>query len=142
MLKTLYVKKTLINASEFLDWARSTGFKDLPASDALHATIAYSTRKVDWSKLAPDKATIKVNGGHRSIEAFGEDKKSIVLRFESVYLKNRWKYFLDNGCSWDYPDYKAHVSITYSGTDLKLNSITPYDGQLKFGPEEFDEVKE
>lgn len=140
-VKTLYVQKRLLNPDEFIDWAKQVGFKNLLKPEDLHVTLAYSTKKIDWSKISPDKSTVKINGGVRKIEAFGEDKKSIVLLFESNHLKKRWQYFLDNGCSWDYPSFKPHVSITYEGTDLKINTIAPYDGQLRFGPEEFDEVK-
>jgi hypothetical protein len=140
---TLYVQRELINGDEFVEWARSVGFKDTLAPDKLHVTIAYSSVPVLWSKFKPDTSRVKINGGHRTLKAFGEEGKSIVLAFESNYLQGRWQHYIDGGCSYDFPKYIPHVSITYDGLPkgVKLDAIVPYDGQLRFGPETMDIIR-
>lgn len=130
----LYVSRDLLNADEFVDWAKSKGFKNILKPEDIHITIAFSREEVDKSKLEPSLKNIKISGGKRTVSKLGDDG-AIVLKFESAILHNRWKYFVENGCSWDYPTYQPHISITYDGTDLNLNKIEPYYGKLHFGPE-------
>lgn len=139
----LYVQRKLLNPTDLMIWALENKIKPLPES-YFHVTIAYSKRIVDWSKFTPDEKKLKINGGHREVKAFGPDSKSIVLVFESRYLQDRWEHYMDGGCSYDFPKYIPHVSITYDGlpSGLDLKSIVPYDGQLRFGHEEMDVIKE
>jgi len=65
-----------------------------------------------------------------------------VLRFESQALTDRWQQIVDAGASWDYEDYKPHVTISFDAPDIDVDSIEPYAGELVFGPEIFAELKE
>lgn len=143
-VNSLYVERKLLNADDLVIWARDMGFKDILSAPKMHVTIAYSSVPVLWSKFKPDTAIVKINGGHRTLKAFGQEGKSIVLAFESNYLQGRWQHYIDGGCSYDFPKYIPHVSITYDGLPkgLKLDAITPYDGQLRFGPETMDIIRE
>lgn len=142
--RPLYVERPLLNPEDVVAWARSVGFKDILAPEKMHVTIAFSSKPVDWSRFEPDKKTLKINDGHRELKAFGAEGKSIVLTFETHYLHDRWKYYMDGGCSYDFPKYIPHVSITYDGLPdgLDLKSIVPFDGQLRFGQEKMDVIKE
>jgi hypothetical protein len=44
--------------------------------------------------------------------------------------------FKDAGASWDYDDFKAHVTISYN-SKLDLKTVKPYTGRLVFGYEVF-----
>lgn len=139
MKKTLYVSRKLLNASPFWKWADEEGFESkLDASD-LHVTIAFSREKVDWSKLKKDDRNIRIKSGHREVIKLG-DEGAVVLKFQSNLLTERWKYYVDNGASWDYKGYTPHVTITYNGAELNLKNVVPYDGELLFGPEIMKEI--
>ena len=138
--KTLYVSRPLKNTAEFRAWAKAQGFKEvLPAKD-LHVTIAYSKTPVDWF-AAPESFDSEMvpAGGPRAVEKLGN---AIVLRFQSRDLTKRWKQFKDAGASWDHDSYKPHISITYDADGVDLDEVEPYTGQLEFGPEKFDEIRE
>lgn len=141
-LRTLYVSRPLINAVAFVKWAKSVGFdKTLDPGD-MHVTIAFSRAKVNWDKFVPDSTTLYAYnnpGDARVVTPLG-DKGAVVMKFPSPYLQTRWKQFLGGGCSWDYPSYQPHVSITYNG-DPTLK-VEPYSGVLIFGSEKFTEVVE
>jgi hypothetical protein len=47
----------------------------------------------------------------------------------------------DDGISWDHDDYTPHVTITYDAGDLNIDEVEPYTGELRFGPEIFEEIK-
>lgn len=146
--RTLYVSRKLLNGDEFLRWAKSQGFETTLDADDLHVTIAFSRTPVDWMKAgeawAGDKGgTLTVQpGGARIVEPFG-DKGAVVLLFNSSELSWRHEAIRrDAGASWDWPEYQPHVSITYAGSGVDLSKVEPYRGELRFGPEIFEEVVE
>ena len=143
--RTLYVHRQLLNAEEFLTWAREQGFSSTLAADDIHVTIAFSRHAVDWMKAGVqwsegDGEFIVPAGGPRVVEQLG-DKGAVVLHFTSIDLTWRhWAIRRDAGASWDYPGYQPHVTITYDGADMDLSKVKPFTGQLRFGPEIFSEV--
>lgn len=138
MKKMLYVFRPLLNGEELIKWAKSNGFKTTIKPEEMHVTIAYSREKVEWEQFTPQNKNITINGGKRSLKRF--DGGATVLLFESNILKDRWNEFKKGGASWDYPDYHSHVTLSYKADNLDVNSIEPYQGTLKFGPEEFKDL--
>ncbi len=146
--RTLYVQRKLLNAADFIAWAKSQGFTTTTPADDLHVTVAFSRARVDWMKAGEawtgDKdGKLTVNpGGARLVEQLG-DKGAVVLLFNSSELAWRHEAIRrDAGASWDWPEYQPHVTITYSGGDLDLSKVEPYRGKLVFGPEIFEEINE
>lgn len=140
--RTLYVMRPLINADDLVAWAKAQGFGKALTADDMHVTVAFSRAKVDWSEVAEPTIDVRVPASEsRSLERLG-DKGAIGLRFESSILATRWRVFRDAGASWDWPGYKPHVTITYDAGDIDIDAITPYNGELLFGPEQFAEVDE
>lgn len=136
--RSLYISRRLLNEGAVRAWAREQGFESaLPAGD-VHVTIAYSKEPVNWSAIEPDRDALAVQGGARSVHQF--DGGAVVLTLESPELQRRWQELRDAGASWDYPDYRPHVTITYSGVPADLSAVEPYRGPLIFGPEEMEEV--
>ena len=141
-MKTLYVHRKLLNSDEFITWIESKGFQEHLEPNDFHVTVAFSKKEVDWDTLGSDDSQLTIHLNKSSVEPLG-DKGAVVLKFKSETLKNRWQYFIDNGCSWDYPDYHPHITITYNSTnDVDLSSIDSYNGKLVFGPEIFEEVND
>ena len=146
--RSLYVSRKLLNAAEFLKWAKGQGFEaTLPAAD-LHATVLYSHTPVDWLKMGSpwdenDKGEVIVKpGGARIVEPLG-DKGAVVLLFNSSALSWRHEEMVRNGASHDFDDYQPHITITWAKPDgLDLATVEPYRGELRFGPEIFAEIDE
>lgn len=143
--RPLYVHRKLLNADEFLTWAREQGFETTLDADDLHVTIAYSRRPVDWIKadtdwIGPDDGTYTVApGGPRIVEPLG-DKGAVVLLFASSHLSYRHERIIrEGGGSHDYSEYQPHVTITYKAPPgLDLSAVEPFRGKLRFGPEIFE----
>lgn len=138
--KTLYVSRDLTNASKLVEWAKENGFDATLPKDDMHTTVAYSREPVDWDAMGDSFDTLQSKGGERSLDRF--DGGAVVLRFELQELGDRWQEFIDHGASWDHPEYKPHITISYAADDIDLTTITPFTGTLNFGPEKFDTVKE
>lgn len=135
-LKSVYVCRKVLNKEALRDWARVNGFSTtLPSSD-FHVTIVYSKQNFDWNATQPDLNVIYIAPqDDREIHVF--DGGATVLHFHDDRLSQRWKDMIRMGASTSYPDYKAHVTITYAG---KPDEALPYPGELILGPEEWSEI--
>lgn len=146
--RTLYVQRKLLNAAEFIAWAKAQGFETTTPADDLHVTVAFSRVRVDWMKAGEgwnndkDGSVTVSPGGARLVEKLG-DKGAVVLLFSSSELSWRHEAIRrEAGASWDFPEYQPHVTITYQGGDLDLSKVEPFRGKLVFGPEIFQEIDE
>lgn len=144
--RTLYVSRKLVNAADFIAWAKGQGFATTTPADELHVTVCYSRQPVDWMAMgtdwgSDDKGQVTVPpGGARLVERLG-DKGAVVLLFNSSSLSWRHEEFERNGASFDFEQYQPHVTISYAvPADFALSKVEPYQGKLVFGPEVFAEV--
>ncbi|MEC9067823.1 MAG: anti-CBASS Acb1 family protein [Pseudomonadota bacterium] len=145
--KTLYVQRKLLNADELIRWAKSQGLETTLAADDMHVTIACSRAPVDWFAVGTDwsgdeNGHVRVRpGGPRSVERLG-DGDAIALMFVDDQLEWRHNRIREAGASWDWPDYRPHVTLTWQAEGVDVSQIEPYTGPLVFGPELFSEVDE
>ena len=146
--RSLYVQRRLLNAAEVIKWAKAQDFDTtLPAAD-MHVTVLFSRQAVDWMKMGAawdqqnNGELVVPPGGARLVEPLG-DKGAVVLLFNSSSLSWRHEDMVRNGASHDFDDYQPHVTITYSKPDgLELATVEPYRGELRFGPEVFEEIND
>jgi len=139
--RSLYVSRPVLNGEDIRTWALAQGFPSTVVPDDLHVTLAYSKEPVAWDSIQPDESEMRIDGGDRLVHGLGEDGAT-VLRFTDQNLTNRWKALCDAGCYWKFPDYKSHVTFTYSGKDVDFDLVEPYAGPIVLGPEVFSEVKD
>lgn len=144
--RTLYVSRKLLNGREFLEWAAKQGFKSTLDADDLHVTIAYSRAPVDWiacgQAWGTENGGLRIPpGGPRVVEPIGP-KGAVALKFASTDLSWRHMAIREAGASWDWPDYEPHVTITYEPGAVDIAKVEPFRGELRFGPEVFQEIDE
>jgi hypothetical protein len=135
---TLYVCRKVLNAPAIARWAKQQGFDTTLDPSDMHVTIAYSKRPVTWPE--PRSSRIELNASQgRSVKQFGEG--AVVLTFDSALLNDRWRQFRQAGASWDHPEYRPHITISYRlPPDVDIRTIKPYTGPITLGEEEFEEV--
>lgn len=140
---SLYVSRPLLNAEDIYAWMKSAGFKTAVQADEMHTTICYSKEPVRWESTIASDFTLSVPQalpGERSIAQFGS---AVVLRFYSKELEERWRHFRDLGASWSHDNYNPHLTLTWDSGGLgDVSAIPPYEGELLFGPEIFQQVKD
>jgi hypothetical protein len=157
MKRSLYVTRSVLNATEILEWAKEQGFTSTLPPEDLHVTIMYSRRPVDWSNIpkgykqneqieildgAPSVYSSPTGDSLRSIKPLG-DKGAVVLTIPGSYsLESRWSQLKDAGCSWDYKGYQPHMTITYEGAPSDLSVVQPFYKPIVLGPEIWAEVEE
>ena len=140
--RPLYVKRELLNAADLVAWAKKNGFETTLAAEDMHVTILYSRSPVDpmkmgetWTSEENGGLTIKP-GGPRALERFNEG--AVVLQFASWALESRHREMVEAGGSHDWPEYLPHVTLSYQAGDVELETLVPYSGELRFGPEIFE----
>lgn len=145
--RSLYVRRNLINVSEFVRWASDAGFVGITPSEELHVTVLFSKTPVDWIAMradwsGDDRGRITIPpGGPRVVEKLGPT--ATVLTFWSDSLLYRHQSMLERGASSEHPgEYVAHVTISHAAQSIDVSKVTPFQGALRFGPEIFEEVDE
>lgn len=132
----LYVSRQLTPASAaaFRTWAKSQGFLDPMPGKELHVTIVHSPIA---PALTPHDHHLVVEGGDRSVVrmAGNGDKGNFSLRFESEELQERWLEAVAAGATSDFEQYLPHITIAYGGQPTEPDDISPFTGELVFGPE-------
>lgn len=142
--RTLVVYRRLLNTSEFVKWASDQGLRGIQNSDDLHVTVLFSRTPVDWMQMGSDiwssekgKLTVPP-GGPRVVESLGD--ATAVLLFSSSMLSWRHREMIEAGASSDFDEYVAHITISYDPQEVDLRRVEPFRGELRFGPEIFQEI--
>lgn len=140
--RSLYLRRDVVNAQEIADWFKAQGVPEVYAPEAMHVTIVYSKKPVDWMKMGqPWDARLEIpEGGPRLLEKFGDQGDVLVQLFASNDLNWRHGYALDIGGSSDHPEYNPHISISLRGAELDLINLKPWTGPIVLGPEVFEEI--
>lgn len=79
--------------------------------DKLHSTIVYSRVYVPY-KVASGSFEI-ANSGSFTIFETQDGSRALVLELESDYLTARHSYAKALGASYDFPDYRPHITMSY-----------------------------
>lgn len=139
--RSLYVRRNLVNTEAIVKWARSQGLD--PQTD-MHVTIMYSRTLVDWMAMGAtwEGEIVVPPGGPRVIERMG-DGGAVALLFRNNDLEWRHAHMREMGAVHSYPEYQPHLTITWNlppGVDL--DKVDVYQGEIRFGPEIFGEIRE
>lgn len=138
--KSLFLSRPLENADQLIEWAKKQGFPTTLGAGEIHATIAYSKKPIKWPEARDDRLTV-VSKSDRAVMPLG-DGGAVVLRFSNDSLRARWQELLDQGASYDFPDYKPHVTISWKADGVDVSKLSPFEGDLVFGPEILREIDE
>lgn len=143
--RPMYVYRKLLNTSEFVKWASDQGIRDIVASDDLHVTIMRSEKPVDWMKMGADmwsgdkgKITVPA-GGPRVVEPLGPN--ATVLLFSSNLMSWRHYNMREAGAEHTFDEFVIHLTISMSPQVIDLSKVKAFQGELRFGPEIFEEAR-
>lgn len=148
-IRPFFVKASLKNGADVLAWMKESGFKSAMSPEHMHVTIAFSREPVNTTTLQmneTDTAIGEAGSGERHVGRLG-DNGAVVMHLteaEAEPFRKRWKYFREQGASWDYDDYRCHMTLSYKDgrNDAELKDIPTYAGKLLFGGEELKELKQ
>lgn len=137
--KPLYMKRKVLNAEKIVEWAKSQGIPTTLEPDDMHVTVIYSkepfSEEYTQAAESQDEARMHygghvVRGGKRSVERLGQNGEALVLKIECPKLASEHYGFRSMGASSDWPDYKPHITITWSADGIDEKSIEPFGGDI------------
>jgi len=70
------------------------------------------------------------------MQGFGE---ALVLSFANSDLEWRHARMVDNGASFDFPEYTPHITLSY-GENVDPDTVEAYQGEIILGPEAFQVI--
>lgn len=107
-----------------LSWQSEQNLKEEYSIDgSLHTTLIYSR---SWFPYKPNIVPGLIIDPPFYIEYFGE---LAVLRFSNIVLTERHNELRRLGATWDYDDFKSHISLG------KLNNVEPIKHSITFDNE-------
>lgn len=127
----LYVGRALTSecAGQVARWAHAHA---LPTPDpGLHMTILYSRADVPGWTCAQDTLVVP-RTQFLGYQPLGPDAV-MVLRFECPEAHLRWAEGLQQGATWDFPDFNPHMTMW---SEEYLGGVPLPDFDLVFGPEQ------
>lgn len=140
--ETIYIYRPLLNGHDLQHWAREQGIT-LIAEEDMHVTLAYSREGIEnLPEVIETEPTDYVNSDldyQRQLDYFGQEKSVLVLKLNAPELIERWQAFMGAGATWDWPIFEPHITLTYEAHGVDLEQITPFYGDLIFGPEVYIE---
>ena len=140
MNRTLYIRRDLMNQKDIEAWAKANGFTSLV--DDPHVTVCFSRTPVQHDQMLDQSLSshpMILSVINSFVQPLG-DKGAVVLRFDSLALRQRHASLLAKGASHDFPEYQPHVTLTYKG--MPAEEPQQYQGELVFGPEIFSEIND
>ena len=103
----------------------SKGVDNRTPRGEIHITVAYSKKPISIEALGKLDPPISVKPKHYSIFKSQTGGNCLVLEVESEGLTARHNEIMkDYGASYDFPDYKPHVTLSYDcGIAFDINSL-------------------
>lgn len=128
----IYCYREVVNKEDIGIWLNSLNLIEPIDINDLHLTVSYKKDEI-LNDIELDNYMYIVPHNNRKINILGT---TLVLSITSIYLQNRWNYYIENEYHWDYNDYKPHISLSYNYKNYKfLGEIEPFDGDIILGPE-------
>lgn len=137
-LQPIYISRSVINASDILHWFKNQGISNIVDDNDLHVTVVYSRNPVDMNTLILDtnNITIDPNDSIFKMDLFDENQ-CLVMVYHNNFMQERFNYFKQKQCSWDFPEYNCHITITnnFHQSNIKLTDLKAFPEKIILGPE-------
>lgn len=110
--------------------------------DKLHTTLLYSRKRcpnyVPRGLIDPPLV-----GKPTGFEVWPsqEGNNCLVLKYDCPELTQRHKDLMsEHGATFDYPEYRTHVTLSYDIGDMDISSLPPYEGTIEIVEEYAEEL--
>jgi len=106
------------------DYIKTNGIPNPVASSSFHTTIVYS--RVPVPGFEPHHTLeVPVNTRFSKIECWDTNSgRTLVLKFFSPYLHFRFQEAIAAGATYDYDEYKPHITLSYDiGDDFAWEDL-------------------
>ncbi len=111
-------------------WLKRQNVPNAVAGASLHTTIVYSRVPVQFEPK--HTVDVEINTAYSNLEVWDTNSgHTLVLHFFSPYLHIRFHEAMAAGATYDFDEYKPHVTLSYDvGPDFDLTTLEPIDFPL------------
>lgn len=102
------IKFNIKTQQEIKNWCNEFKISNPVSGNNLHTTIMYSRKYVD---VKSTKYMLSIDPKTYSLDIFGNN--ILVLKYKSLFLKNKWKDLIKLGATYDFDEYKIHMTLSY-----------------------------
>lgn len=111
--KGTYIGARFIDTTPIENLQKVLGLKNPLAPEKMHVTVLYSRNKLDAIEL--DESLVHEATGNEILTWKCQDgTDAVVLKMDSDSLSKRHDEWIKRGGTHDYPDYSAHVTLSYN----------------------------
>jgi hypothetical protein len=100
----------------------------LPHSE-FHTTLVYSQLSIPWDPQTDLDVEAKIIGT-TTFDA-RDGKRCFVILLECPWLQERFDKAMALGATYDFPEYKPHITLSYDIGDFDINSVVDPDFPIK-----------
>lgn len=117
--------------NRILKFAEAANIPNLLKVEDFHSTLAYSRKPVNdftpISELNEEGIPSSFEIWESPPNAFKPEKTfCLVLKYDSDYMHKRFNEIMALGATYDYDEYKPHMTFSYDvGADFKLEDLPP-----------------
>ena len=100
--------------------------KDVPnpvSKGEMHITVVYSRAPIEVVEQGAIDPAMEFTPKQLSIFPSQSGAKCLVLEISCDDIVNRHQRFMDNGASYDYAEYKPHITLSYDCGDFDPASL-------------------
>lgn len=114
------------------EYSRVAGIPDPVTPSSLHCTIIYSRTIVD---IQPNHDCSSALVKPRALELWpvSDGKHVLVITLDCPYLHSRFNEAIAMGATYDYDEYKPHITLSYDAGDFDVMNAPPlmFDMSIK-----------
>jgi hypothetical protein len=106
-------------------WLSANNIPNAIKASSVHSTFIYSRKPLKGKWESKDyRNGLFINPGTYKLEQWEDDGKNIlVLKYDSPVLQKRWRKARGMGATWDYPEFKPHITLSYDIGDLDISTL-------------------
>jgi hypothetical protein len=115
-----FKKETLDKIDEY---QRRNNIPNPVPKEDLHSTIVYSRANIDW--IPEERINLKVNTDTSVLETWDTrgGSRCLVWHYYSSFQHKRFDEAMAKGATYDFPEYKCHITLSYDVGDFNSDDL-------------------
>ena len=105
------------------EYQSRNGIPNPVSQEEIHSTIVYSRTPIIWTPA--ENLDIEVDTTDSIIEIWDthDSTRCLVWHYYSAYQHRRFKEAMAKGATYDFPEYKCHITLSYDVGDFDESQL-------------------
>lgn len=113
------------STAKIATWMQANGIPNPVSRSSLHTTIVYSRQPVPGFE-ENSHIEVEVDMSFSNLEVWDTAQgKTLVWHYFSPYLQTRFEEAMSMGATYDFEEYKSHITLSYDIGTFDMTGIRP-----------------